>query len=112
MYRRTSAKRTPVYRNRSRLGSLKELATPRQAENSQVQGALLSGHGRLAQAVCLTARGENMRPARNLAVDFYRVSGVVLIVLGHWLAGAVTYHGGQVGRPNPLVYLPRLPWQT
>ena len=28
---------------------------------------------------------------RNLAVDFYRVVGVVLIVLGHWLAGSVTY---------------------
>lgn len=30
------------------------------------------------------------RPARDLAVDYYRVSGVVLIVLGHWLAGSVT----------------------
>ena len=30
-------------------------------------------------------------PVRNHAVDFYRVSGVVLIVLGHWLAGSVTY---------------------
>ena len=33
-------------------------------------------------------------PVRNLAVDFYRVSGVVLIVLGHWLAGSVTYRDG------------------
>jgi hypothetical protein len=33
---------------------------------------------------------DTARPARNLAVDFYRVSGVVLIVLGHWLAGSVT----------------------
>jgi len=47
-----------------------------------------------------------MHPARNLAVDFYRVSGVVLIVLGHWLAGSVTYHHGYFGRQNPLVDLP------
>lgn len=48
----------------------------------------------------------NARPARNLAVDYYRVSGVVLIVLGHWLAGSVTYHDGQFGRQNPLVDMP------
>ena len=33
-------------------------------------------------------------PVRNLAVDLYRVSGVILIVLGHWLAGSVTYRDG------------------
>ncbi|MGA8545044.1 MAG: acyltransferase [Mycobacterium sp.] len=53
-----------------------------------------------------------MRPARNLAVDFYRVSGVVLIVLGHWLAGSVTYHDGQFGRQNPLVDQPWTQWLT
>ncbi len=52
------------------------------------------------------------RPARNLAVDFYRVSGVVLIVLGHWLAGSVTYHDGQFGRQNPLVDMPWTQWLT
>jgi surface polysaccharide O-acyltransferase-like enzyme len=52
------------------------------------------------------------RPARNLAVDFYRVSGVFLIVLGHWLAGSVTYHDGHFGRQNPLVDLPWTQWLT
>ena len=52
------------------------------------------------------------RPARNLAVDFYRVSGVVLIVLGHWLAGSVTYDDGHFGRQNPLVDLPWTQWLT
>lgn len=52
------------------------------------------------------------RPARDLAVDFYRVSGVVLIVLGHWLAGSVTYHNGQFGRQNPLVDQPWTQWLT
>src|SRR5271169_5101124 len=53
-----------------------------------------------------------MPPARNLAVDLYRVSGVVLIVLGHWLAGAVTYRDGVFGRQNPLVDLPWTQWLT
>lgn len=51
-------------------------------------------------------------PERNLAVDLYRVSGVVLIVLGHWLAGSVTYHDGQFGRQNPLVDMPWTQWLT
>ncbi len=52
------------------------------------------------------------RPDRNLAVDFCRVSGVVLIVLGHWLAGSVTYHNGSFGRQNPLVDIPWTQWLT
>ncbi len=55
---------------------------------------------------------DTAQPARNLAVDFYRVSGVVLIVLGHWLAGSVTYHDGHFGRENPLVDLPWTQWLT
>jgi hypothetical protein len=51
-------------------------------------------------------------PTRNHAVDFYRVSGVVLIVLGHWLAGAVTYSDGSFGRQNPLVDQPWTQWLT
>src|SRR3984885_10679155 len=51
-------------------------------------------------------------PVRNQAADFYRVSGVVLIVLGHWLAGAVTYRDGSFGRQNPLVDQPWTQWLT
>jgi surface polysaccharide O-acyltransferase-like enzyme len=58
------------------------------------------------------AQANTARPVRNLAVDFYRVSGVVLIVLGHWLAGSVTYHDGHFGRENPLVDLPWTQWLT
>ena len=52
------------------------------------------------------------QPVRNLAVDFYRASGVVLIVLGHWLAGSVTYHDGHFGRENPLADIPWTQWLT
>ncbi|MEE6179768.1 acyltransferase family protein [Mycobacterium sp. 050134] len=55
---------------------------------------------------------DTARPARNLAVDFYRVSGVVLIVLGHWLAGSVTYHNRRFGRENPLLDMPWTQWLT
>jgi hypothetical protein len=55
---------------------------------------------------------DTARPVRNLAVDFYRASGVVLIVLGHWLAGSVTYHDGHFGRQNPLVDIPWTQWLT
>jgi surface polysaccharide O-acyltransferase-like enzyme len=57
-------------------------------------------------------RANAARPVRNLAVDYYRVSGVILIVLGHWLAGSVTYHDGQFGRQNPLVDIPWTQWLT
>jgi surface polysaccharide O-acyltransferase-like enzyme len=59
-----------------------------------------------------TFRGMAEGPVRNQAVDFYRVSGVVLIVMGHWLAGSVTYHDGTFGRQNPLVDQPWTQWLT
>ncbi|GFG79660.1 acyltransferase [Mycobacterium paragordonae] len=52
------------------------------------------------------------RPARNVAVDFLRASGVILIVLGHWLASSVTYQNGRFGRQNPLVDQPWTQWLT
>ena len=52
------------------------------------------------------------RPVRDLAVDFYRVSGVVLIVLGHWVLVCVTYHNGHLGLRNPLVHVPWSQWLT
>jgi len=58
------------------------------------------------------AEADTARPVRNVAVDFYRASGVVLIVLGHWLAGSVTYHDGQFGRENPLLDMPWTQWLT
>jgi surface polysaccharide O-acyltransferase-like enzyme len=51
-------------------------------------------------------------PVRNSAVDFYRVTGVILIVLGHWLAGSVTYRDGSFGRQNPLMDQPWTQWLT
>ncbi len=55
---------------------------------------------------------DTARPARNVAVDFLRASGVILIVLGHWLASSVTYHDGRFGRQNPLVDQPWTQWLT
>lgn len=50
--------------------------------------------------------------ARDLALDFYRVIAVVLVVLGHWLAAALTYRNGHFGRDNPLLELPWTQWLT
>ena len=51
-------------------------------------------------------------PTRDLAVDYYRVSGVVLIVLGHWLLSAVTFVDGAFGLQDPLADLPWTQWIT
>ena len=55
-------------------------------------------------------------PQRNLAADFYRASGVGLIVVGHWLLSSVTYHhdrsGAHFGLENPLGAIPSTQWLT
>lgn len=51
-------------------------------------------------------------PTRDLAVDYYRVSGVMLIVFGHWLLSSITYVDGAFDRENPLVDIPWTQWLT
>ena len=41
-------------------------------------------------------------PVRDLAMDFYRVVAIALVVLGHWLVAALTYRNGQFGRTDRL----------
>ena len=55
---------------------------------------------------------EDTRPQRELAVDYYRVSGVVLIVFGHWLLSCVTYHDGSFGLQDPLADVAWTRWLT
>src|SRR6201997_5511749 len=75
-------------------------------------GPLCSRAPREPRAGTVALVQDTARPVRNLAADFYRVSGVVLIVLGHWLAGSVTYHDGYFGRQNPLLDQPWTQWLT
>ncbi len=51
-------------------------------------------------------------PAREFALDVYRVTAIVLVVFGHWLAAVLTYRNGQFGRQNALVELPWTQWLT
>lgn len=51
-------------------------------------------------------------PARDLSVDYYRVSGVILIVFGHWLLSCVTYEHGTFGLQDPLADMPWTQWLT
>jgi len=51
-------------------------------------------------------------PTRDLAVDYYRVSGVVLIVLGHWLLSCVTFTDSGFGLQDPLADIPWTRWIT
>jgi hypothetical protein len=51
-------------------------------------------------------------PTRDLAVDYYRVSGVVLIVAGHWLLSCVTFTDGSFGLQDPLADIPWTQWLT
>lgn len=52
------------------------------------------------------------QPVRDLAVDYYRVSGVILIVFGHWLLSSVTYQHGTFGLQDPLADMPWTQWLT
>lgn len=51
-------------------------------------------------------------PVRELSADFYRVIAVVVVVIGHWLVSAVTFHDGRFGNDYPLVVLPWTQWLT
>lgn len=51
-------------------------------------------------------------PPRELALDLYRSSAVVLVVIGHWLLSVMTYRDGEFGRDNPLVLMPWTQWVT
>src|SRR5262245_33477546 len=51
-------------------------------------------------------------PNRDLSVDFYRVSAIGLVVVGHWLVASATYHDGEFGLQNPLVEMPWTQWLT
>ena len=53
-----------------------------------------------------------LTPVRNLAMDFYRLAAIVLVVLGHWLLAALTYSGGQFDMQRPLTALPWTQWLT
>jgi hypothetical protein len=51
-------------------------------------------------------------PERDLSVDFYRVSAIGLVVVGHWLAASATYQDGEFGMQNPLIEMPWTQWLT
>jgi surface polysaccharide O-acyltransferase-like enzyme len=51
-------------------------------------------------------------PPRELSADLYRVLAVVVVVVGHWLLAAVTYHGGRFGYDEVLADLPWTQWLT
>lgn len=51
-------------------------------------------------------------PERDLSVDFYRVSAIGLVVVGHWLVASATFDDGEFGMQNPLVEMPWTQWLT
>lgn len=51
-------------------------------------------------------------PERDLSVDFYRVSAIGLVVVGHWLAASATYRDGEFGMQNVLEEMPWTQWLT
>lgn len=56
--------------------------------------------------------GEPRRGFRNRYADLLRISAVVVVVLGHWLATSITYRGGQVRGQDVLQELPWTQWLT
>ncbi|WP_167098866.1 acyltransferase [Mycobacterium sp. DL592] len=53
-----------------------------------------------------------MTGTRNHAADLYRVLALVMVVIGHWIAAALTFRDGAFYRENPLVELPWTQWLT
>ncbi|MCV7152126.1 acyltransferase family protein [Mycolicibacterium pyrenivorans] len=51
-------------------------------------------------------------PPREIALDLYRSSAVMIVVIGHWLLSVMTYRDGEFGRDNPLVLMPWTQWIT
>lgn len=49
---------------------------------------------------------------RNHSMDLYRVVALLLVVLGHWVAAALSFSDGSFWRENPLVDLPWTQWLT
>ena len=49
---------------------------------------------------------------RELSADLYRVVAVVFVVVGHWLAAAVTFRNGLLGNDTVLAILPWTQWLT
>lgn len=49
---------------------------------------------------------------RDLSVDFYRVSAIGLVVVGHWLVANATYSDGEFGMLNVLEEMPWTQWLT
>ena len=51
-------------------------------------------------------------PQREIALDLYRCTAVMVVVIGHWLLSVMTYRDGEFGRDNPLILLPWTQWLT
>lgn len=56
---------------------------------------------------------DNATPVnREPSADLFRVTAVVVVVIGHWLVSAVTFHGDQFGNDYPLDVMPWTRWLT
>ncbi|GAY16180.1 acyltransferase family protein [Mycobacterium sp. shizuoka-1] len=49
---------------------------------------------------------------RNHSMDLYRVGALLFVVVGHWVAAALSFSDGAFWRENPLVDLPWTQWLT